>query len=69
MYAMTDLITRAQAAKVLGVAITTLYRWERDGTLIPAMTLPGKTGARLYDPSEVRALAEERRTARQVVHR
>jgi molybdopterin-binding protein len=47
-----------EAAKLLGVRVETLRRWERDGTLTVART-PG--GQRLVPEAEVARLSAERR--------
>lgn len=60
-----DLIGTAEAAEIIGVRVGTVNRWAAEGVLEAAVTLPGKTGARLYRRSDVeayKALREHRRT-------
>jgi DNA-binding transcriptional MerR regulator len=44
-----------EVADLFDVSIWTLYRWERDGTLVPVRN-PGKKGQRRYKRVEVEAL-------------
>lgn len=46
-----------------GIDRSTLSRWIKDGTAVPAMRLPGKTGAYLFTLDEVERLAAERAAA------
>jgi excisionase family DNA binding protein len=50
-----DLITAAEAAARLGVPKRTLLRWAKVG-LVPAVKLPGRTGAYLFDPADINQL-------------
>ena len=54
---MTDelLPTKAVAA-LLGRSVATINRWAQEGRLVPALEMPGDTGARLYRRSDVEAL-------------
>ena len=54
---MSELLTAAEAATVLGVTARTIRRWAHDGTLPAAMILPGPTGAMLFDSDTVHRLA------------
>lgn len=54
-----------QAAKVLGVRVETLRRWERDGRLTTART---EGGQRLVPADEVARLLAERRAERPIGH-
>lgn len=62
---MKKLVTIGEAAKALGVSITTLRRWQENGKLIPLRT---SGGHRRYDLSKLRpqefhdAQANERKT-------
>lgn len=56
-----DRIRIGEAAKLLGVRVETLRRWERDGKLATTRT-PG--GQRLVPAAEVARLLAERRAAR-----
>ena len=47
---------RARAARELGVSVSTVRRFERDGQLTPQI---GEGQVRLHDPEQVRALAAE----------
>lgn len=54
------LIGTTEAADRLGVDRSTLVLWVQLGKVQPAMKLPGRTGAYLFDPAAVSALALER---------
>lgn len=54
--AMADLIGTTEAAKRKGVDRTTFFRWVQLGHIKPVMKMSGKTGAMLFDPTEVDAL-------------
>ena len=61
---MDRILTISDAAKVLGVSVTTLRRWETEGKLIPERTAAGH---RRYDllkikPASIHASASDRRT-------
>jgi predicted site-specific integrase-resolvase len=61
---MNRLVAISEAAKALGVSITTLRRWEAEGKLLPERTT---SGHRRYDlaklkPELFRAAPDERRT-------
>lgn len=63
MYAMTQtppltLIGSAEVCSRVGIDRSTLSRWVKDGTAVPAMRMPGKTGALLFTPDEVGRLSE-----------
>lgn len=53
MPVLDDLLTTAQAAEILGKHPRTVQRMVASGALVPATTLPGKTGAHLFARSEV----------------
>lgn len=57
-----DLIGAAEAARILDVDRTTVSLWARIGKLTPAVRLPGRTGAVLFDRSDVEALLEPETT-------
>lgn len=49
----------------MGVSVATVNRWATEGVLEAALTLPGKTGARLFrrsDAEAYKALRDLRRT-------
>ena len=48
---MKNLYKIGQAAKIIGVSIDTLRRWDEDGILIPAYKTPG--GTRFYSKDQV----------------
>ena len=52
---MRKLLTTAEAAERLGVSITTLNRWAKNGAIKVAVQAPGRTGTRLYDEDEIAA--------------
>lgn len=58
---MDDAYRIGDAAKVLGVRVETLRRWEREGTLTTTRTSGGQ---RLVPAAEVARLLAERRAAR-----
>jgi excisionase family DNA binding protein len=47
-----QLLTSPQVATMLGKSIRTVQRMAEAGEL-PAMKLPGETGAYVYDPTEI----------------
>lgn len=47
------LITSAEACQVLNIDRSTLNRWIAAGKVTPAIKLPGKTGAYLFDPAHI----------------
>lgn len=55
-----DLVGSAEACALLGgIDRSTLVRWVQAGRLVPAMRLPGQTGAYLFRLTDVRRLARE----------
>lgn len=52
------LIGTAEAGRILGKTPRTVQRMVASGTLTPVVTLPGKTGAYLFDRHDIEALAE-----------
>lgn len=53
---MRDTLTTAQAAELLGKSVATVNRMVLLGRLAPAAKLPGKTGAYLFDRTQIEAL-------------
>ncbi len=49
------LIGAAEAAALLGVSRSTVSRRIRDGHLVPALRMPGESGAYLFDPADILA--------------
>jgi excisionase family DNA binding protein len=49
---MQAFLTSTQLAERLGVDRTTISRRVEAGTIKPAVKLPGKTGAWLFDPDD-----------------
>lgn len=56
----SDLITTAEAARVLGTTVSTVNRWAQSRKLTPAHETEGRGGFRLYRRSDVEALATAR---------
>lgn len=52
-----DLRSSSEACEAIGIDRSTLSRWIKDCTAVPAMRLPGATGAYLFTPDEVDRLA------------
>ena len=52
-----DLIGTTEAAERLGVDRSTFFRWMQLGRITPVLKLPGQTGAMLFNPDDVDALA------------
>ena len=50
MRAMSDLLTTAQVASILGVSRRQVNRMVASGKLTPAQKLEGQTGAHLFRP-------------------
>ena len=49
-----ELLTAAETcAELGGIDRSTLTRWVQSGRIAPARKLPGRTGAYLFDPTEV----------------
>ena len=62
---MTDLVTSAEAADILGVRNrSTVNRYVAEGKLVPVRKLPGLTGAFLFDRAAVLSFKEERAARR-----
>ena len=57
---MTQLLTTAEAAQRLHVDRSVVIKLVAQGRLVPAMKLPGRTGAHLFQPAEVDRFAAER---------
>ena len=55
-----DLIPTAEAAEALGVHVATISRMVTRGDLAPAVKVPGKRGAYLFNRADVDALAAQR---------
>lgn len=53
-------IGTTEAAERCGVDRTTFFRWVQLGQIEPVTRLKGRTGALLFDPHEVDALATEK---------
>ena len=63
--AQPALIGTREAAEILGVPRTTLASRLAAGTIAPAIKLPGRTGAFLFDRSYIEQIAAEERNAAQ----
>lgn len=53
------LIGTAEAARILSKTPRTVQRMVASGVLIPAVTLPGATGAHLFNKADVEALSAD----------
>jgi excisionase family DNA binding protein len=62
---MSDLLTTADAARILGVVPATVRQLERNGRLAAQRT---SSGVRLFQRSDVEQLARERATRTQTRH-
>jgi excisionase family DNA binding protein len=51
-----NLIPSQTVCERLHIDRSTLSRWVADGKIVPAVKLPGKTGAFLFEPADVDAL-------------
>lgn len=47
----SDLVTVSEIVNEYGVARKTVQRWVADKRIVPAQTLPGRTGAHLFTRS------------------
>jgi len=56
---MSDFLTTAEVAERLGVSPSAISYRVRAGTLTPAMKMPGKRGAFLFDPTELEQASAE----------
>jgi excisionase family DNA binding protein len=59
----TDLIGTAETSEILGIDRGTLSRWISAGKIIPALRMPGQTGAYLFHRADVETVRDQR-TAR-----
>ena len=59
MARIDGLLTTAQVAERLNKPIGTINRWATEGKLPVAYQLPGRTGAKLFDPADVDTLLDE----------
>lgn len=57
-----ELISIGEAAKILGVHIDTLRRWDKEGTL-KAIRI-GKRGRRMYKKSEIILILKNEKTSK-----
>ena len=48
----SNYLSTSELAEARGVTVKTVLRWVAAGKLTPAMKLPGKTGAYLFDAAE-----------------
>lgn len=54
----TDLVSVAEVADRKSVDRRTVHRWVESGRLVPALKMPGRTGALLFKIEDVDALDE-----------
>lgn len=59
MPTLEHLIGTAEAAEILGKTQRTVQRMVSAGLLTPVATLPGKTGAHLFDRNDVESVKAE----------
>ena len=52
---MSNLVSTSEAARRLGISVSTLNRWAKNGAIPVAVQAPGRTGVRLYDEDEIAA--------------
>lgn len=52
------LLSTSEVANELGKDVRTVHRMIEAGTLIPVLKLPGRTGAYVFEPSDVAALKD-----------
>lgn len=57
---MPDFLTTEQAAERLGVHRASVLRFVEEGMIPVAMTGPGRTGAKFFNPKAVECLAKKR---------
>jgi len=57
--AKPDLLPTKDVAQLLGVHVSTVARMVAANEIQPAMKIPGKTGAYLFDRADVERLARE----------
>ena len=50
-------LSTAQVAQAKGVSVRTVVRWVDSGRLTPVVKMPGETGAYVFDPADVEAMA------------
>lgn len=55
----SEIITSAEAAKILGLSSSTFHRWVNAGRLTEVAKVPGIRGARMFRRSDVEALLDE----------
>ncbi len=58
-----ELIGTAAACRLLDLDKSTLTRWAIDGTITPALKLPGRNGALLFHLADIEAIREARDSA------
>lgn len=56
---MTDFVSATEAAQMLGISRRALLDRVKAGTVAPALKLPGRTGAYLFDAEQIDALATD----------
>jgi predicted site-specific integrase-resolvase len=54
-----DLVGSLEASTILGVSHATFNRWAKQGRIPVAIKAAGKTGLRLFERSDIEALAEQ----------
>lgn len=50
-----DIVSTAEAARILGKTVSTVNRWAAEGKLVAVLQMPGETGARLFRRADIEA--------------
>lgn len=50
-----ELLPTKAVAELFSTTVATINRWAQEGKLVPAVEMPGRTGARLYRRSDIEA--------------
>ena len=53
-----EIVTTKQAAAELGVSVQKVHRATEALGLVPAVKIPGKTGAKMWTPNDVEAVRQ-----------
>lgn len=64
---MSNLVSSAEAAQMVGVDRRTFNRWVTAGRVPPAVEAPGQTGTRLFERAVVERFARERQDRKAVL--
>ncbi len=58
-----DLLGTAEAAEIIGVERSTIAHWMAKGRIVAHLKLPGRTGAVVFERSEVERVRDEYRAS------